>query len=96
MIQQSPCHLLADTLLQHTPSAVWSQPPMLACLQIQLPLPYQILVVLGHAIFGAFEYKRFTNFQKYGEVGLPKSALHPECQNCTSAWGDLPPLLSCS
>ena len=41
---------------------------LLLLLQINLPLPYQILVVLGHAVFGAFEYKRFTNFQKYGEV----------------------------
>ena len=36
---------------------------------MNFPLPYQISVVLAHAVFGAFEYKRFTNFQKYGEVG---------------------------
>ena len=47
------------------------QPVRLAEVQVNFPLPFQITVVLGHLIFGAFEYKRWTNFTKYGEVGPP-------------------------
>lgn len=37
--------------------------------QVDWPLPYWPGVVVFHAIYAAFEVKRFDNFQKYGEVG---------------------------
>ena len=40
-------------------------------------LPYAVLVVIGHAIFATFEFKRWDNFQKKGEVSSQIS-----CQSC--------------
>jgi hypothetical protein len=37
------------------------------------PLPFATGVVVSHAIMAVFEYKRITNFQKYGETGFLNS-----------------------
>ena len=39
-------------------------------MQVDYPLPYASLVIVGHIFFATFEFFRWRNFNKKGEVCL--------------------------
>lgn len=65
------------------------------CGQVNYVLPYGVLVVLGHIIFATFEFSRWRNFQKKGEVSM-SSLLSHQSATVLAICACLLPMLACA